>query len=101
MQYCFKGFNCLETLNARVYIAHGEQQQTKLCGCYDLQRAQWLARKKACVNISQDIECASEFSLFVCCFLLLMDQTMFTLIVGDICERFYDIYTGCSFSHAL
>jgi len=26
---------------------------------------------------------------------------MFTLIVGDICERFLWHYTGCSFSHAL
>jgi len=46
MQCCLKGFNCLETLNARVYRAHGETAADELCGCHDLQQAERLARKK-------------------------------------------------------
>jgi len=65
MQYCFKGFNCLKTLNARVYRAHGEQQQTRLCGCYDLQRAQRLARKEGLCQHLEDVECAVRI-LTVC-----------------------------------
>ena len=58
MQCCLKGFNCLETANARVY---GETAADMNRAAVAIAAAQRLARKKPCVNIPKTFNALPNF----------------------------------------
>ena len=75
----------------RVYIVRMAKQQQTNCAAVAIAASAAASAQEALCQHLKTLNALSEFSLFVCCFLFLMDRTMFTLIVGDICERFYNI----------